>query len=114
MMNMLYRKIRVNDGFGVSKVVTSTHDKKEDKEHGKLPKNSKMWNCKHDSQTQKQIAEQLGVCRQVVSDRLRKMGKIQKIGRWVTRELNDRHVGKSKHICDILLTLYKRKSFFIV
>ena len=47
MVNMLHRKIRVNEGFGVSKVVTSTHDKKEDKERGKPQKNSKMWNCKH-------------------------------------------------------------------
>ena len=31
MVNVLHCKIRVNDGFGVSKVVT-------DKEHGKLPK----------------------------------------------------------------------------
>ena len=35
MVNMLHRKIRVNDGFGISKVVTSTQDKKEYKEHGK-------------------------------------------------------------------------------
>ena len=45
-MNVLHRKIRVNDGFGDSKVVTSTQNKKEDKEHGKPP-NSKTWNCKH-------------------------------------------------------------------
>ena len=30
MVNMPHRTIRVNDGFGVSKVVTSTQDKKED------------------------------------------------------------------------------------
>ena len=29
MMNMVQRKIRVNDGFGISKMVTSTQDKKE-------------------------------------------------------------------------------------
>ena len=38
MANMLHREIRVNESFGVSKVVTSTQDKKEDKEHGKLSK----------------------------------------------------------------------------
>ena len=38
MVNMIHRKIRVNDGFGVSKVPISTQDKKEDKEHGKPPK----------------------------------------------------------------------------
>ena len=42
LMLMFNRKIRVNDGFGVSKVVISTHDKKKDKEHGKRPKNPKM------------------------------------------------------------------------
>ena len=40
---MLHLKVRANDGFGVSKVVTSTQDKKEDKQHGKSVKNSKMW-----------------------------------------------------------------------
>ena len=47
MMNTLLRKILVNDCFGVSKVVTSTWDKNEEKEHGKPPKNSKIWNCEH-------------------------------------------------------------------
>ena len=35
MMIVLHRKIRVNDDFGVSKVVTSKQHKKEEKEHGK-------------------------------------------------------------------------------
>ena len=35
MVNMLHRKMCVNNGFYVSKVVTSTQDKKDDKEHGK-------------------------------------------------------------------------------
>ena len=47
MVNVFHRKIRMKDGFGVSKVETSTQDEKEDKEHGKLQKNSKMRNCKH-------------------------------------------------------------------
>ena len=47
MVNMLHRKIRVNDSFDVSKVVSSIQDKKENKEHGKSQKNSKMWNCNH-------------------------------------------------------------------
>ena len=33
--------------------------------------------------TQKQLAEQLGVSQQVVSNRLREMGKIQNASRWV-------------------------------
>ena len=32
MVNMLHRKVRLNDGFGISKVVNSTKDTKEDKE----------------------------------------------------------------------------------
>ena len=38
MMNMFHCKIRVNDGFGVSIVVTSTQDHKEDSEHREPPK----------------------------------------------------------------------------
>ena len=38
MENVLHQKIRMKDGFGVSKVATSIQDKKEDKENGKLPK----------------------------------------------------------------------------
>ena len=39
-----------------------------------------------DSQTQKQLAEQLSVSQQAVSNRLREMGKIQKVGRWMPHE----------------------------
>ena len=41
MVNMLHRKIRVKDDYDVTKVVTLTQDKKEDKEHRKLPKTFK-------------------------------------------------------------------------
>ena len=41
-VNMVLRKIPVNDGFGVSKMVTSTEDKKNYKKQGKPPKISKM------------------------------------------------------------------------
>ena len=37
MVNVFHREIRVNDGFGVLKVVTSTQDKKKYEEHGKQP-----------------------------------------------------------------------------
>ena len=46
----------------------------------------------NDSQTQKQLAEQLDISQQVVYNRLREMGKIQKTGRWVPHELNDRQM----------------------
>ena len=44
----------------------------------------------YDSQTQKQLTEQLGVSQHTVSNRSREMGKIQKTGRSVPHELNDR------------------------
>ena len=52
-------------------------------EHGKLPKKFEDVELQallneDDSQTQKQLAEQLGVSQQAVSNRLREMGKIQK------------------------------------
>ena len=70
---MLHRKIRVKDGFGVSKVVTSTQNKKEDKEHGKPPKKSEDVELQvlldeDYSQTQKQLVEQLGVSQQAISN----------------------------------------------
>ena len=65
----------------------------------------------YDSQTQKQLADQLGVSQQALFNRLPEMGKIQKNGRWVPRELNDRQMEKRKNTCDILLARYKRKSF---
>ena len=113
MANMLHRNICVNDGFGVSKVVTSTQDKKEDEERGKPPEKFKdvelqAWLDEDDSQTQKQLVEQSGVSQQAVSNR---MGKIRKTSRWVARELSNRQLEKSKSTCDISLARYKRKSF---
>jgi len=45
-----------------------------------------------DSQTQKQLSEQLSVSQQAVSNRLREIGKIQKVVRWVPYELNERQM----------------------
>ncbi|GJQ68941.1 hypothetical protein Trydic_g6127 [Trypoxylus dichotomus] len=42
-----------------------------------------------DSQTQKQLAKKLGFSQQAISNRLRKMGKIQKTDRWIPHGLND-------------------------
>ena len=47
-----------------------------------------------DSQTQIQLAEQLRVGQQGVSNRQREMGKTQKTARWVPRELNDGEMEK--------------------
>jgi len=66
---------------------------------------------KNDSQTQKQLAEQLSVSQQVVSNRLREIRKIQKVGRWVPHELNERQRWRGAKTCEILLERYRRKSF---
>ena len=64
-----------------------------------------------DGQTQQQLAEQLGVTQQTISLRLKAMGKILKIGRWVPHELTERQQENRKTTCEMLLARYKRKSF---
>lgn len=64
-----------------------------------------------DAQTQEQMAMALGSVQQTMSDRLKKMGKIQKATRWVPHELNDRQKEKRKTTCEILLQRHERKSF---
>ena len=59
--------------------------------------------------TLKQLAEQLGASQKAVFNRLREMRKIQKTGRWVPLELNDRQMEKGKNTRDILLVHYKWK-----
>ena len=41
-----------------------------------------------DTQTQQELADQLNVSQKAVSIRLKSMGKIQKVGKWVPHELN--------------------------
>ena len=53
----------------------------------------------------------IGLCQQVVSNRLREMRNVQKTGSWVPHELNDREMKKPKNTCEMLLARYKRKSF---
>jgi len=62
-----------------------------------------------DSQTQKQLSEQLSVSQQAISNCLREMGKIQKVGRWVPHELNERQMERCKNTYEILLERYRRK-----
>jgi len=45
-----------------------------------------------DTQSQKMLAEQLGVSQAAISMRLHAMEKVQKIGKWVLHELNDRQM----------------------
>ena len=65
----------------------------------------------NDAQTQQQLADQLNVTREVVSICLKSMGKIQKMGKWVPYELNERQQENRKTTCEMLLARYKRKSF---
>ena len=52
----------------------------------------------------------MNVTREAVSIRLKSMGKIQKIGKWVP-QLNERQQENRKTTCEMLLARYKRKSF---
>lgn len=63
------------------------------------------------SQTQKQLADQLGVDQSTISRRLRLLGKIQKLGKWIPHQLNDRQQEHRKTICGILFEKHERKSF---
>jgi len=64
-----------------------------------------------DTQSQKMLAEQLGVSQAAISMRLHAMGKVQKIGKWMPHELNDRQMKRRQNTCQILLARQKRKSF---
>lgn len=64
-----------------------------------------------DAQTQQQLADQLNVTREAVSIRLKAMGKIRKVGKWVPHALTERQQENRKTTCKILLARYKRKSF---
>jgi len=64
-----------------------------------------------DTQSQKMFAEQLGVSQATISMRLHATGKVQKIGKWMPYELNDRQMERRQNTCQILLARQKRKSF---
>lgn len=63
------------------------------------------------AQTQKQLAEKLNVSQAAISDRLKAMGKIQKMGKWVPHELNERQLENRKIVSELLLQRHERKSF---
>jgi len=100
----------VNDGFSVSKLEISMLQTRNT-ENQKVDVKLQALLDENDSQTQKQLAEQLSVSQQAVFNRLREMGKIQRVGRWVPHELNERQMQKRKNTCEILLERYRRKSF---
>ncbi|GFU00652.1 mariner Mos1 transposase [Trichonephila clavipes] len=53
----------------------------------------------------------MNVDQNTVSRRLKAMGKIIKVGRWVPHEQTDRQQENRKLVCEMLLTRYKRKSY---
>jgi len=63
-----------------------------------------------DAQTQETTRESI-VTQEAISIRLKSMGKIQKIRKWVPHELNERQQENRKTTCEMLLARYKRKSF---
>ncbi|GFW51658.1 mariner Mos1 transposase [Trichonephila clavipes] len=64
-----------------------------------------------DGQTQEHLAKQLNVDQSTVFRRLKAMGKIIQVGRWVQHELTDRQQKNRKIVCEMLLARYKRKSY---
>jgi len=65
-----------------------------------------------DTQSQKMLVEQLGVfsSSHFHAATFHAMGKVQKIGKWVPHELNDRQRERRQNTCQILFARQKRKS----
>ncbi|GFW83642.1 mariner Mos1 transposase [Trichonephila clavipes] len=78
-------------------------------------KKLKMLNCKQldedDGQKQEHLAVQLNVDQSTVFRRLKAMGKIINVRRWVPHQLTDRLQENRNIVCKILLARYKRKSY---
>jgi len=64
-----------------------------------------------DTRSPKMLAELLGDTQPAISMRLHAMGKIDKVGKWVLHELNDRQMERRMNTSEILLSRQKRKSF---
>ena len=72
-------------------------------ERGRLPKKFRDSELQasldeDNAQTQQQLADQLNVTREAVSIRLKAMEKIQKVGKWISHELNERQQEKARKI----------------
>jgi len=83
-----------------------------DKEHGKSPKKYEDVELqalldKHDSQTQKQFAEQLSIVNKLFLIAYERWERLRKSA----DELNERQMERRKNTCEILLERYRRKSF---
>ncbi|KAL6266174.1 hypothetical protein P5V15_003034 [Pogonomyrmex californicus] len=63
------------------------------------------------AQTEKELAEQLGVTQQTISVRLYTMGKVQKEGRWVPHELSEDNKNRRRDTALTLLSKFGKKDF---
>uniref|UniRef100_A0A1I7X9Y5 HTH_48 domain-containing protein n=1 Tax=Heterorhabditis bacteriophora TaxID=37862 RepID=A0A1I7X9Y5_HETBA len=63
------------------------------------------------SQTQKELAKQLGVDKATVSRRLHELGKIRKFGKWVPHDLSHDSIGIRPDTCISLLARQRKKNF---
>uniref|UniRef100_A0A1I7XHV8 Mariner Mos1 transposase n=1 Tax=Heterorhabditis bacteriophora TaxID=37862 RepID=A0A1I7XHV8_HETBA len=64
----------------------------------------------NDSQTRKELAEQLRVDQATVSRRLYEMGNIRKFGKWVPYELSENSIGCRFNICFSLFARQIKKN----
>lgn len=62
-------------------------------------------------QTQAELGQQLGFDPGTVSRRLREMGKISKLGRWIPHDLTEQQKNRRVEVCRSLLARQKKKGF---
>ena len=84
-----------------------------DNEHpGAAKKSSELQALLDEDPTQsQQLAQTLNVTQGAICQRLKAMGKIQKYGKWVPHQLNDRQMENRKTNCEMLHQRFERKSF---
>jgi len=66
---------------------------------------------RNSAQTEKELAEQLGVMQQAISVRLHTMEKVQKEGRWVPHELFEDNKNRHRDTALTLLSKFRKKDF---
>ena len=94
----------VNHSFEWFKKFKSGDFEVRNEERGKPPKKFEYSELQalldeDDTQTQQQLAYQLNVTREAISIRLKSMGKIQKMGKWIPHELHERQQENRKTTC---------------
>lgn len=63
------------------------------------------------SQSTRELGERLEVDHTTVLRRLHDMGKIQKVGKWVPRQLTDINIGQRLNTCIFLASKFRKKDF---